>query len=184
MNKRIRLQVSPTLTRQEVELLIGAIASAKNHERLTTSQMDAEIAVVRDKYQPALEANAKRLAEMSMAVQSWAEANPAEFSKRKSLDFVCGIIGFRTGTPKLKTLGRQTWDVVLRTLRGTKWGSAYIRIKEEINKEQIIADVCAQSLSAADLLEIGAAVVHEESFFIEPKLTETETRQVTRAEAA
>src|SRR5207248_10829 len=114
MNKRIRLQVSPTLSRPEIELLVGAIASAKNQERLTTSRMDAEIAAVRDKYQPTLEANAQRLAEMSTAVQGWAEANPQEFQQRKSIEFVCGTIGFRTGTPKLKTLGRQTWDVVLQ----------------------------------------------------------------------
>ncbi|MDB6111410.1 MAG: Mu Gam family protein, partial [Pedosphaera sp.] len=159
-------------------------ASAKNHERLTTARMDAEIGAVRDKYQPALEANAQRLAEMSTAVQGWAEANPQEFHQRKSIEFVCGTIGFRTGTPKLKTLGRQTWDVVLQALRRVKWGSAYIRTKEEINKEQLIADVSAQSLSAADLLKIGAVVIREESFFIDPKLTETETRQVARAEAA
>jgi phage host-nuclease inhibitor protein Gam len=184
MNKRIRLQVSPTLTRPEIELLVSAIAAAKNHERLATTLMDEEIAAIREKYQPRLEAEAKRLAEMSAAVQACAEANPQEFHQRKSIEFVCGTIGFRTGTPKLKTLGRLTWDVVLQALRRAKWGSAYIRTKEEINKEQIIADVSAESLSAADLLKIGAVVIREESFFIDPKLTETETRQVARAEAA
>jgi phage host-nuclease inhibitor protein Gam len=83
----------------------------------------------------------------------------------------------------LKTLAKWKWDGVLHALRGFRMG-LYIRIKEEINKEQIIADVGAQVLTNPELRKAGVEVSQEESFYIEPKLTAVETRQVAKAEAA
>ena len=54
---------------------------------------------------------------------------------------------------------------MLQALHAMRWGGAYIRVKEEINKEQIIADIGAQL--KADLRKVGAEVVQEESFFVE-----------------
>jgi phage host-nuclease inhibitor protein Gam len=85
------------------------------------------------------------------------------------------------GPPKLKTLAKRKWDGVLGALRACRWGAAYIRIKEEINKEQIIADIGAGILSGADLRKAGAQVVREESFFVEPKLARSENREVAEA---
>ena len=183
-NKRIRLQVTPTLTRPEIELLVGAIASAKNHERLTTSRMDAELAAVRDQYQPALEANAKRLAEMSTAVQAWAEATRRSFTSANRSNSSAARSASAPARPSSRRWAVRLGMRCCRALAPREMGFYLHSRQGGINKEQLMADVSAQSLNAADLLKMGALVVREESFFIDPKLTETETRQVTRAEAA
>jgi phage host-nuclease inhibitor protein Gam len=121
----------------------------------------------------------QRIKEKSTTVQSWAEANPSEFGALKSLDVTHAVIGWRTGQPTLKTLAGWTWDRVLEKLNLVA-ASTYIRLKEEVNKAAILAD--RESLGAEKLRGMGMRVVQDESFFIEPKITETES--TVRVEAA
>jgi phage host-nuclease inhibitor protein Gam len=178
MNNRIKLKTPALKTRAEMELLMREIAGLKLNETLLAANMDSELQGVRDSYEGRLASLAQVLEEKTAAAREWAEANPAEFGQRKSIEFTHGIAGFRTGTPKLKTVSKCKWDSVLQTLRDLAWGHAYIRVKEEINKEQILADVAAQILNEADLRKAGAQVVQEESFFVEPKLTRVDAREV------
>ena len=180
MNNRIKLKTPAVKTRSEMETLVGEIAGLKLNEQLLNAGMDAEIQGVRDNYKARFSTITEVLADKMEAARIWAEANPAEFAQRKSIDFLHGLVGFRTGTPKLKTLVKWKWDGVLQALRASRWGAAYIRVKEEINKEQIIADIGAQVLSEADLRKAGAQVVQEESFFVETKLTRIESREVAQ----
>jgi phage host-nuclease inhibitor protein Gam len=178
MNNRIKLKSPIIKTRAEMELVMREIAGLKLNETLLAANMDSELQGVRDTYEGRLTSLTLVLEEKTAAARAWAEANPAEFGQRKSIEFTHGIAGFRTGTPKLKTVSKCKWDGVLQSLREAAWGHAYIRVKEEINKEQILADVAANVLSENDLRKAGAQVVQEESFFVEPKLTRVETREV------
>ncbi len=178
MKKLIKLKLPAIKTRTEMETAVREIAGLKLNEKLLAANMDAELQSVRESYEGRLVSLAELLTEKTEAARAWAEANPAEFGQRKSIEFAHGVAGFRTGTPKLKTLLKCKWDGVLQALRESRWGGAYIRVKEEINKEQIIADVSAQILSEADLRKAGAQVVQEESFYVEPKLTRVESREV------
>ncbi|MDB6020491.1 MAG: Mu Gam family protein [Pedosphaera sp.] len=177
MNKLIKLNTPTVKTRPEMEILVREIARLKLNEKLLVAGMDAEIQAVRDNYEGRLGTLAQVLAEKTEAARGWAAAHPAEFGQRRSIEFIHGVIGFRTNPPKLKTVLKFKWDGVLEALRAARWGAAYIRVKEEINKEQIIADVGAQILSAAELRKAGAQVVQEESFFVEPRLTKVEARE-------
>ncbi len=178
MNNRIKLKTPVITSRSEMEMLVRDIAGLKFNEQLLNAGMDAELQAVRDKYRGRLNTVAEVLAEKVNAARDWAEANPAEFERRKSIDFPDGSVGFRTGTPKLKTMAKWKWDGVLQALRAYGWGAVYIRVKEEINKEQIIADISANVLSDADLRKAGAQVVQEESFYVETKLSRVESREV------
>lgn len=179
MNNRIKLKHPAARTRAEMETLVREIAGLKLNEKLLIAGMDAELQAVRDNYEPRLGAIAQVLAEKTAAARAWADASPAEFGGRKSIEFLHGAVGFRTGTPKLKALLK--WDAVLEALRSLRWGARYIRVKEEINKEQIIADFGARILSESDLRKAGAEVVREESFYVEAKLTPVESREVAQA---
>jgi phage host-nuclease inhibitor protein Gam len=177
---RIKLKSAAVTTRIEMETLVREITSLKLNEKLLTNAMDAEIQGVRDSYEGRLGAISQVLAEKLETVREWAETNPGEFIARRSIDLGCGTIGFRTGKPKLKTLARWTTDAVLDALRGLRWGRAYIRVKEEINKEQIIADATAELLDKEDLQKIGAQIVQDEIFFVEPKCTRVEPREIAQ----
>jgi phage host-nuclease inhibitor protein Gam len=69
----------------------------------------------------------------------------------------------------LKTLPGWTFDRVLQTLK-TAGALDYIRVKEEVHKQNLLSD--RESIGPERLREIGLRVVQEETFFVEPKLTE------------
>jgi phage host-nuclease inhibitor protein Gam len=93
---------------------------------------------------------------------------------------VQGTIGFRLGTPKLLTIARKKWDLILDTIRGMDLPS-YIRTKEEVNKEAILSDYGQDLISDTTMRQIGVQVVQEESFYVEPKLQDLANRQTTEA---
>lgn len=49
-----------------------------------------------------------------------------------------GVLGFRTGTPKLKTRKGFTWAAVLELLK--EFNPAYVRTSEEVAKDKLLAD--------------------------------------------
>ena len=110
-------------TRADVESLVAEIDQAANSERMIAATRDAELLAIREKYQANLEALGERVREATAAAQMWAETNPQEFGRLKSIEFSAGVIGFRTGTPKLKPLPKWTFDRVLATLRGAPAGT-------------------------------------------------------------
>jgi phage host-nuclease inhibitor protein Gam len=178
MTKTIILKMPAIKHRADMEMLVREITALKLTEKLLVATMDAEIQSVRDEYAGRLERVTGQLAIKTAAARDWAQKHPAAFGNRKSIEFTHATVGFRTGPPKLKLAPKSRWDQMLEILRGTDWGKNYIRVKAEINKEQIIADVAAKNLSAAELRKAGAEVVQQELFYVEPKFHQVEPREV------
>ena len=94
-----------------------------------------------------------------------------------------GTIGFRTGTPKLKTLKGFTWESALNLVR--EFLPDYIRKKEEINKDKLLTDrdieyasvgkgeAVAQPMGSL-MAKCGIQVVQDEAFYVEPKTEDKE----------
>ena len=137
-----------------------------------------------------------RLAELDAAktvafdtLQSFATENQAElFSKKKSLDMAHGVIGFRTGTPKLKTLKGFTWASALQLVK--EFLPSYVRKTEEVAKDKLLADrdMEVKVKDGEDKVKLshemarcgiqvvqdcGIQVVQDETFYVEPKKEET-----------
>lgn len=179
MTTRIK-RTGPVLkSRAEMESIVGEIRTLKISERQTVAQRDAAIQEIDERCGVVLSQIAKDIEQRAALVQAWAEANPEEFGERKSIETTHGTIGFRTGTPKLVKLTRWTWDRVKEAIK-KRFGAQYIRVKEEIDKEAIIAAHSARQITNDDLRQQGCEVEQEESFFVDPILTEVETR-VTEA---
>jgi phage host-nuclease inhibitor protein Gam len=156
-------------TREAMESLIGEIAALKNQQRLLTAAMDEQIQAVRGQYEAQLAAQNEALDQKMTLARLWSEANPQEFGTARSIETVHGVVGWRTGQPALKTLPGWTFDRVLQTLKAV-CAAGYIRVKEEVHKQNLLAD--REALGPEKLRELGLRVVQEETFFVEPKLTE------------
>jgi phage host-nuclease inhibitor protein Gam len=179
---RIKLQQG-AISRDRAESLVAEIADLTVKRNTLSLVLDAEITALRDKYGPDIAALQKGIDDRAALVESWAAANADDFPRgRKSVDFPCGTVGYRTGTPKLKTLARKTWDAILDTL--TSLGlTAWVRVKTEVDKSAILAAHAAGEATDDDLRRIGLQVAQDESFFIEPKIEAVENR-VSREVAA
>lgn len=177
-------------TRKKKTIITGVTREAADDAFATYAKADAQInkinaeielacAKIREKYADRLATLTDEREQAFDTLQSFATENQAElFTKKKSLDMAHGVIGFRTGTPKLKTLKGFTWESAKTLVK--KFLSDYIRTTEEIAKDKMLADRFAQVVRPGDPLgpgvpltevmaECGIQVVQEETFYVEPK---------------
>jgi phage host-nuclease inhibitor protein Gam len=176
---RIRITAPAIKTRAEMEHLIGEIAKLTLQRNALTLEMDRQMSEIRSRFEADLGPVQKTLEEKTAVAQDWAESNPSEFGKLKSIEFVHGQVGFRTGKPTVKTLSGWTWDRVLEALRGLAWAKSLIRTEETVNKQGILDQ--RESLTSEELRQIGVRIVQDESFYIEPKLQELANKIVEAA---
>ncbi|GAB4180074.1 MAG: hypothetical protein Fur0032_20900 [Terrimicrobiaceae bacterium] len=166
----------PTVSREEAERLVNDIALTVANKRRISAELDEQLLALKERYVPQIQECDEVIKANSQLVQIWADANPEEFTKRKSYVFPGGTVGYRTGTPKAKTLTGFTWARVLEKLLALPWGRAFIRVTEDVAKDELIAAHSQGRIADSELREAGFRITQEESFFIEPDLTSLETR--------
>lgn len=181
---RIKLPLNTNIitTRDDAETVMRELAEAITIQRRIQSDRDAQVLEINKRVEQPLARLSETIKNQTDTLRAWAEANPDQFPKgRKSIEMTSGTLGFRTGTPALKLFSRAfTWDKVLQLIRQ---GAAadYIRTKEEVAKDTILADHASKIIQDADLRTLGLKVDQSESFFVEPNLTELPTRQTQEA---
>lgn len=182
MKTRQKVKLPTLTTLDEVEIMVGEIAVLTINQIKITAAMDAQLSAVRTRYESNLADIAVQLRETREILCSWSQAHPEAFPKgRKSIQFTQGTIGFRTGTPTVSLLNRTwTWKKVLAAIK--QFGlDMFVRQAPEIDKDAILA----ANRNAQDpaghaegvLKPIGVKIIKDESFFVDPTLTEVETRQ-------
>lgn len=167
--QRLKKSVVQIPTREAAASAVADIADLVNKIRLETEKQNAGIEVVRRSHQVAIDLWTAKLEPLRAGVLEWAEANPQEFTKTRSIEFAHGIVGFRVGNPTLKTLRGWTWDRVLEAIRTVGY-PRFIRRKEEVDKTRILAE--REALGADALSAIGVRVDQADEPYIEPKLEE------------
>lgn len=185
------------MARQKKTIITGVTREAADEAFATYAKSDAQIqkinaeielqcAKIREKWADKLSILGAEKDKAFDVLQSFATENQAElFTKKKSLDMAHGTIGFRTGTPKLKTLKGFTWASALQ-LAKKFLPFDYIRQTEEIAKDKLLADrdqkeVAVYDTPTGDPREVtmreamaacGIMVVQDETFYVEPKKEE------------
>lgn len=171
---RIKLKIPEIKSRAEMESLVGDICELKISEAKIKADMDAEIKAVRDDYESDMSGVSDRLNVNMQTAQQWAELNPSEFGKLKSIDMTHGVVGWRIGNPTLKPRSGLTWDNVVERIKQMTGFSACIRHIEEPDKQAILAK--RDEFTAGEFIAMGVRVVQAETFFIEVKTTNVEKR--------
>lgn len=193
MKNKTRIKVSPHASEIDINAVVGEIAALMNAERALCADKDAEQQELDARYanpNPLLSDPyttlglveiKKRIGTETVRAQLWAEANREQFAKKKSLELTHGKIGFRTGNRALHLLSRKwNWKKVLEALQNSRFSRVFVRTVLEVDKETILAD---RAVTAAELETVGVKVVQEDSFFVEPNLTEINPRAVAPAPA-
>ena len=156
------------VSRDDAESLLGLIAQGDSALQKISAAMTSRLDAVRLEFQPRLEEAQRKLNAQRGALETWAWENQrTDFQEHRSLPWLHGTIGFRWGKLKLATLSRITWDQALEKIRALK--PEYIRVKEEVNKELILADRSEDLINAGGLSAIGLKASQEESFYIDLK---------------
>ncbi len=181
---RIKVRLPTLLTRDDAESAMNALALSLNNQRKLVAARDGKVLSINKDYESPLGELDEEIQRQTDSLCAWAESNPDAFPKgRKSIHLVAGTLGFRTGSPKLALLSRAfNWERVLALVE--QFWPSFIRLKKEVDKEGILAmhsQAADKTASDAELKRLGLKVTQEETFFIEPNLTDLDARQSTEA---
>ena len=178
MATRQKKTVISGVTREAAEEAFAQYAKADASINKIQAEVELKCAQIREKWQDKLSALTVERGEAFDVLQGFAAEHPELFTKKKSLEMVHGTIGFRTGTPKLKTLKGFTWASALELVKRVL--PVYVRVKEEIAKDRLIDDRDVEDVRievgggevvpmAEAMKGCGLEVVQDETFFVEPK---------------
>lgn len=167
MAKREKKVIITGVTREAADEAFAVYAKADAQSAKITADIELQCAKIREKY-------ANKLAELEGekekafdTLQAYATENQTElFTKKKSLEMAHGVIGFRTGTPKLKTLKGFTWASALQLVK--EFLPGYVRQTEEIAKDKLLADRDTEDM-VPQMAKCGIQVAQDETFYVEPK---------------
>jgi len=116
------------------------------------------------------------IARQELRLKEWATKQRAEWEE-KSFPLRQGTIGFRPTRESVRPAEGETDLTVLARLRKLikrnkeKW-KAYVRTKEEIDRQQIFKDTRPETLklTAGDLEKMGVVIEKGEVFYADPKI--------------
>lgn len=132
---------------------IATIGTLQREVTMMTAQMNEAIAAITARFQPELDARSARITELSAGVQTWCEANRAtltEDGKVKFHEFLTGQVKWRTGLPSVTVTGV---EAVIKTLKTLGMG-VYVRTKEEVDKEAVLATYSAAARITAHEISV------------------------------
>ncbi|MFH0907161.1 MAG: host-nuclease inhibitor Gam family protein [bacterium] len=158
---------APALTRDQVDDLVGQITEADNKRAALVAVMNSELDAARAEFSKEIGPLTELLDDKTAALESWARANVDQFGNARSLEFSRGTIGFRLGQPTVKPTKGSTLRTVLDYLKRVPWGQVYVRFKEELDKEALIA--ARADLTADQISKAGFTFAQDDRFYVEPK---------------
>lgn len=153
--------------REDVVSAIAEIGRLQRERDRIQAEMNDELSRVRERFEEMAHPYAEKIRQLSAGVQVWCEANRAELTvqgKTKTVNLSSGEVKWRMRPPKVVLRGV---EMVLESLR-LRGLERFIRVKEEINKEAILAEPEAVSQVK------GISIARGEDFVIIPFETKLE----------
>lgn len=149
--------------------VVSDIVSAKLRHAALVNEMEQVILRAQETYKSDLDSLAKQIDTLEASAYIWCQQNPAEFGDKKSIDFTCAVVGFRTCPVKVAPLFSKDSDkAIARRLDALEWGEPYLTEQDpKLNKEALLSD--RSKLTPGQLREAGIKFEQDEIFFIEPK---------------
>ncbi|MCE7915389.1 MAG: host-nuclease inhibitor protein Gam [Nitrosomonas sp. PRO4] len=134
---KTKAQVYVPQSRDETAADIRKIGDLEREKLRTTAEMNDAIAHITEKYQPRLDGLNAQLKTLQEGVQGYCEAHRVELTdgnKVKTANFITGEVQWRQRPPSVSVRGQEAVIDLLKRLGLT----AFIRTKEEVNKEAVL----------------------------------------------
>jgi phage host-nuclease inhibitor protein Gam len=169
--KRVSKKTYKDVTLEQAQQASQQFAETRTSFDKIEARMNEELNKVKAKYADEITELTDLLEEPQEILEVYAKEQKKSWGKKKSLELLHCIIGFRTGTPKVVKDKAFTWEGVLQLLKKNAMFSHFIRTTEEINKENILAEKDEKVLGKLKEL-CFVAVDQDEKFFVETKKEE------------
>lgn len=135
------------------------------------AKMNEELNKVKSKFMDQITELQEELEPQVEVLEVFAKEQQPNWGKKKSMELLHSVIGFRTGTPKVDKAKGFTWDAITELLGKNKAFTGFIRSKQEVDKESILA---CKDEKMLEMLEKQAfvSIIQEETFYVEAKREE------------
>jgi phage host-nuclease inhibitor protein Gam len=154
------------LTIDEASTTMAEYARVSARVAEINAKMDQKIIKVRQEHETELTTLGEIMEQSFGQLQYYAENNPNLFADKKSYELAHGKFGFRTGTPKLKTVKGFTWASITELLK--IYLPAFIRTVDEPAKDKLLAERENENITKF-FNKVGVYVDQDESFYVEIK---------------
>lgn len=154
-------------SREDCTDYIARIGRAQRERERIQAAMNDELAAIRAGYEEQARPHAEAIKALSQGVQVWCDANREALTvgnKTKTANLASGEVRWRLRPPKVVIRGL---DAVMEALKDLRL-DRFIRVKEEISKDAILAD--AEAVKHVK----GISIDQGEDFVIVPFETELE----------
>jgi len=141
-----------------------ATAKHEQIEQERKAQLDREIAPLK-----------AEIEKHTNGLHAFAMKHREDFGKKKSRELTNGLLGFRTDNPSVKQIPKFKTDVTLTIISESDFADALIRVKEELNKDVILAMYSSGELNDDALKSFGLRIVQDEEFYV--KVSENRIRK-------
>lgn len=156
-------KTAPCVDRNSAEEAMGALAYATHQRDKIAAKMNLKLTAVRDQFEPEIAGLSVVIDAETARLRAFADQHPDLFARVKSFKLTHGTIGYRLGNFALKTVKGITWVRAINLIKDRLPG--YIRTKEEVDKEALLAD--RAKLTPNDFQRVGLRVEQAEAFYAE-----------------
>lgn len=167
MRKKLQTSLSSF---EEVDKSLLTLANIMTIVQAQEAKMNDEIQSIRDRYDKVTKRARESWVSLSADIENFCIQHKDEFECIRSRELTHGIVAFRTNPPKVAFLNRKyNLNTVIELLRKLGLAKKYLRVKEDLDKDAILADSAAQEITDEKLAACGLKIDQVESFSIEIK---------------
>ena len=171
MAKKAKIKAVATIiacqSLEQVQDFIRHIGDKNREVTRLQAKMNDEVAVITSSYTESINTLKQEIEQMTGAVEIWCAANRSKILEKglKTANLITGEVSWRFNPPSVSL--RKIEDV-LASLK-EKGLTQFIRVKEEVNKEAILADPLAVKEVAGVTIKSGQEYFEIKPFEVEVK---------------
>lgn len=171
MTAKILATVASFEDADDLLLELGNITAKLAEEEADMNRIEQE---ARGRFKKRTENALLRKAQIEKIIEQFCIVNKHEFEKQRKKELTHGTIGFQTNPSKVVFLNRKyNENTVIDLLKKLRLGK-FVRVKEQIDKESIIATYLGKEIDDPKLASVGLRIDQGETFICEPKWEEIE----------
>lgn len=168
-NTRLKVEAAEWVPQSldEVSASILGIGELQRERDRIQADMNGRLARIRVHYEARAKPNAERIAKLTRGVATWCEAHRDELThggKTKTARLATGDVSWRMRPPSVVVRGLSNVIAWFKANGLTR----FLRVKEELDKEAILADP-----EAVEMVK-GLSISQREDFVVKPFSTELE----------
>ncbi len=139
---KARAEIYVPASKDQCAADIRQLGDLQRRQARLAGEMNDKIAAITAAFQPQIEALQPDIDRLFSGVQTWCEANRAQLTdnhKVKSANLITGEVTWRIAPPSCSVRGAEAVIKALKTLELQR----YVRTKEEVDKEAVLATYSA-----------------------------------------